>query len=752
MINTSKLSKFSAVAMGLRARESMMKYSGVFAAATIFISSIGGMAYVADQVQKKQRHNALVLSALSAEMALTQQISKNILLLQREWRDGQRINAAELSELLAARARFESLVDGLSGKAIVAEAPPLGPEHADGLNRLAKAFAPLGAQIDILGRAQELVVQGRERAGARGEWLSKRKAFSLVSTLGREDDVPNAFVNAPGAFKARQTEESAAAAAVSEQVTKTANAFNNYAGDLFAGARALHSKVGADIAAAEERDALAQLRIALLGAGLSLLALGYFVRRIVASHAVIDKSAREHTAMMQTIRSGLFLIDKDWNVLSRPSAYTRNIFGETFAEGSNLMDALSLSVGPDDLGDAKRFTDILCSRLDLSSAAIEKLNPLGHLSMRGPSGELHVGFHFEQVLDAAGRLGALLVSVADSTEQIKLKAELDRAVLVNKEQLKLLSVLADAPDSSAVLGLVVELMVWVAERVADIKQDTAMGPARVASMGALVHETHTYKGRARDSGLTPIGHLLHDLEETLVGATKSGAVSPAILAGVLARLSDILDALSVYRAVLGARGYGKEVQTLAAEIERVAIGQAHRSGKDIVFSVSSGAEDAPEARLPEPMRRVLRDALVHLVKNAVIHGIEFKPERVAAGKRPMGGLTLGFKVEGGFYCCSLFDDGRGVDTEALRQKLASMEGGEGRAAALSREELLRSVFNDGLSTLSDVDEDAGRGIGLAACKRAIEAAGGGIEVISLDGKGCGFKIRLPMRRGGDARL
>ncbi|MEO8183729.1 MAG: ATP-binding protein, partial [Deltaproteobacteria bacterium] len=131
-------------------------------------------------------------------------------------------------------------------------------------------------------------------------------------------------------------------------------------------------------------------------------------------------------------------------------------------------------------------------------------------------------------------------------------------------------------------------------------------------------------------------------------------------------------------------------------------------------------------------------ALVHLVRNAVDHGLEFPAERAAAGKAEEARLSFCASQGQGRTRIEVSDDGRGVDWERVRT-LA-----EGRGLpANSRAELTRALFAPNLSTRTEVSDTSGRGVGLDAVRAEVERLGGCIEIESEPGEGCRFVVQVP---------
>ena len=139
------------------------------------------------------------------------------------------------------------------------------------------------------------------------------------------------------------------------------------------------------------------------------------------------------------------------------------------------------------------------------------------------------------------------------------------------------------------------------------------------------------------------------------------------------------------------------------------------------------------------------DPLLHLVQNAVTHGIEDVEERRTRGKPATGGVMLDAHPQGGFVFVEVADDGRGIDTEALRRR-AVAHGllDADAAAALSEDEALELIFVPGLSTASTVTTASGRGIGMDVVRTNVRRLGGEVEVRTVPGAGARFTLKLPL--------
>jgi chemosensory pili system protein ChpA (sensor histidine kinase/response regulator) len=139
------------------------------------------------------------------------------------------------------------------------------------------------------------------------------------------------------------------------------------------------------------------------------------------------------------------------------------------------------------------------------------------------------------------------------------------------------------------------------------------------------------------------------------------------------------------------------------------------------------------------------DPLLHLVQNAVVHGLETPDERRARGKAAAGTVTLTASHRGAFVVVEVADDGRGIDADRLRRRaLAQGFVTSEAAAALSDHDALELIFRPGFSTAAEVTTTAGRGVGMDVVRTNVGRLNGEIEVSTEPGAGTRFTLRLPL--------
>jgi two-component system chemotaxis sensor kinase CheA len=174
------------------------------------------------------------------------------------------------------------------------------------------------------------------------------------------------------------------------------------------------------------------------------------------------------------------------------------------------------------------------------------------------------------------------------------------------------------------------------------------------------------------------------------------------------------------------------------KMHRVARDLSRKSGKDVELVTDDG-----ETEIDRHMVDILNDVLVHMVRNAIDHGIETPEEREMAGKSPAGTVRLKAFHSGGSVVVELQDDGRGMNREKIFQKAVQSEIVDPESQ-LSDNEVFNLIFAPGLSTSEEVTDVSGRGVGMDVVRKGIEALHGRIDINTEQGNGSTFTVRLPL--------
>lgn len=234
-----------------------------------------------------------------------------------------------------------------------------------------------------------------------------------------------------------------------------------------------------------------------------------------------------------------------------------------------------------------------------------------------------------------------------------------------------------------------------------------------------------------DNLINLVGELVIAGATTTALASKDGNTALQESTAVLSRLvEEIRDSALRMRMV--------PIGETFSRFPRVVRDVSRELGKEIELKISGG-----ETELDKSMVEHIGDPLMHLVRNAIDHGIEPSATRIATGKPATGTLHLNAFHDSGSVVLEVRDDGGGLDRNRIRTK-AIERGLITEDTVLADRDLLRLIFEPGFSTAAEVTNLSGRGVGMDVVKRNIEAMRGTIELESAENVGTTIRLRLPL--------
>jgi two-component system, chemotaxis family, sensor kinase CheA len=246
---------------------------------------------------------------------------------------------------------------------------------------------------------------------------------------------------------------------------------------------------------------------------------------------------------------------------------------------------------------------------------------------------------------------------------------------------------------------------------------TSKVPAPVAARVPTIRVDAAKVDRMLDSvGETVLHH--RRLEHALGSTVQEGRLVSEELDTGERLLGDLQDSVVQMRTL--------PLSTITSPFPRAIRDLAAEEGKEAELTISGA-----ETQLDRTILEGISETIVHVLRNAVAHGIEAPAEREAAGKRRAGRIELHASQRGGMVAIAVSDDGRGVSADLL-------------ARAEEAGSLADLLAETGFSTAAEVTEVAGRGVGLDAVKRSVESLGGGLEVQSETGGGTEVTLLLPL--------
>jgi two-component system chemotaxis sensor kinase CheA len=322
------------------------------------------------------------------------------------------------------------------------------------------------------------------------------------------------------------------------------------------------------------------------------------------------------------------------------------------------------------------------------------------------------------------------------------KAAIDDVFMFVQDEMKLtLTPLAETDVAASV-----PVPVPVPMTVPELKSATEISPpVATEPVAAAPERRRDEPRRADDRGIATVRVQAERLDELMdrVGelviaqarlsqlAAAGDDLSIKMIAEEIERL-----AASLRDTTMGARMV--PIGSLFGRFRRLIHDLSRDLGKPVEF-VTSGED----TELDKTMIECLADPLVHLIRNAIDHGIEATEKRAAAGKTEQGRIELTAIHSGAQVLVTVVDNGGGLNTARIRAK-AEEQGLIAPGAAMSDQDIHQFLFHPGFSTAQTVSALSGRGVGMDVVKRTIEAMRGSIDLSTTPGKGTTVTLRLPL--------
>lgn len=452
--------------------------------------------------------------------------------------------------------------------------------------------------------------------------------------------------------------------------------------------------------------------------------------------AALNRRTEDMKRLLDHAEQGFLTLDRTMVPSAERSAAVEEWFGG-IAPGERWADVLARHDG-----DAGAWFEVGFDEL------LEGLMPaevvVAQLPRRLQLDERHLAFDYQVLLDEDGGVGGLFVVIDDVT--LAMEAEVAEAWQHETTQV-IVKIVADR-------GGFAEFF----EEASDLVR-------------ALVHGTddpalerrwlHTLKGNCAVFGLATVSTACHNLESSVIAGERLLSEEERErladvwvdvverFGGMVDDLHDTLDvSLEEQEALVQAIARRSPRLDLIAQVARWRQEPMRRRLDRIREQVERLAERLGkeplevelrhgDLRLPRETFAPFWTTLVHVVRNAIDHGLEDPDERAAAGKGP-GTIRLATYHEGHDVVVAIGDDGRGIDWDAVARKAAAAGLSHG-----SHEARVEALFADGLSTKETATATSGRGVGMGAVRAAVHDLGGQIEVEAEPGAGTTFRFRFP---------
>ena len=527
----------------------------------------------------------------------------------------------------------------------------------------------------------------------------------------------------------------------------------------------------------------------------------FFVRRLRDTDAEALAARRETQEIMETVNTGLFLLDKDLNIGQQHSRALNGIIGSDRLSGENFADVLRGRISDKDLKTTRQFIEQLYNPR-VKEKLVDSLNPLHKVMLHNTSGEesatsRFLDFKFSRVYEDKD-IARILVNVNDVSDAVYLEQSLEKERSQNDMQIEMLTTILNV--NPKIINEFISNTKTHIEKMNNILKNPGSSQFELeGKLKAIYREMHSLKGEASALKLHSFTKIASDAEDKLDALQNQGKLSGNNFLQLAVHLDDLLS-LSNTIETLGKRinqatpnaannlnsnsnsnlnsnakpvapiktvAQTSVVQAQVADVALKAINT--EGGNEIDLSDESDdehlayyqdfAEDIAvrqgkqvqlnghnlaNINIPERLKQPIKEISIQLLRNAVVHGIESPEARQSAGKSVVGSIDLEMQRDDQSLIIALQDDGQGIDYEGIRHKLiADGRFGEEEASQMTHGDLLKTLFASGFSTKEHADEDGGRGVGLDVIKALVKEHNGKLNVNTELGKMTRFVITLP---------
>ena len=461
------------------------------------------------------------------------------------------------------------------------------------------------------------------------------------------------------------------------------------------------------------------------------------------------KAERDEFAIMKdSLKTSLFLIDKDLIIQDNYSRLLENTLGIINLNCRKFTDLLASSLTGAEISTISDFFDMVLERR-FDADMLDDINPIQELNYISNEGGAPKTLRcaFAPINRASGET-VILCNIEDITAKVELQKQFQREEAKHQEEMNtLFEVLQIAPE---VFNDFIEDAEYEFETINNILKNS-----RVSSKGTLAtifQSIHAIKANSIILGLNNYSQKLHEIESYIKDLQAKADVGFDDMLCLTVRIESVMGDKDNFRKsvekikAFSIDGVRKNTADILLEnLNRTAERAALSSGKKVEMD-TSGIDAAAIESAP---RRLVKEVLLQLVRNAVFHGIESPDERLAKGKKESGLVAVSVNIENERIHIKLQDDGKGLNFEKIRQRAEQMHLIRKNEKIEDKNRIYQAIFIPGFSTAGSEGIYAGRGVGLDLVRSRIKEHNGTIKIQTEAGKGSIFHIFLPLQNSGE---
>jgi len=457
----------------------------------------------------------------------------------------------------------------------------------------------------------------------------------------------------------------------------------------------------------------------------------------------LNRFKEESDAIFGAVDHGLCLLDEYGNIGQRVSNATYQIFETEQLSGRSFVDLMRPLITEKDLKTLTSFLQLQFNKKSLKSQ-LDKFNPLKKIEITlnwdgNKFKNKHLGFDFERILEG-GEVAAILVTITDVTETVALEQELKRAGEEQEKKTALILEIIQSDNNELELFLkkTDKALNDINQMLQDKGVDSETADSNKEIVESVFRNIHNIKGNASMLGLDTVVDITHEVESNLVKLREKPQVKGEEFLSSLIKLATLRECLDDYEEITHSilKDFANNTTKAAKSVDNMTLSQklstdistftsqlAEKNGKKVFTRCSLEMDEISTSGIAE-----IKDIMIQIARNTVVHGIETPATRASLGKLIEGSFNITCEHDTSTdnvlgkpaYKFTFRDDGAGLDLEALRDRAVELKIKTAKEAKSMNEAQLASlIFEPSFSMKEEANKDAGHGMGMDIIRQKI---------------------------------
>lgn len=492
-------------------------------------------------------------------------------------------------------------------------------------------------------------------------------------------------------------------------------------------------------------DALRSLISSALKGGLLSQEREKLTSEIMTKKESLEIAKSETDTILKNVDEGLFLLDENYIIGSQYSSELENLLNDSKIPQRSLFDLLRNKINESDLKNCKDYLSLLFDN-SVDVSVMDELNPMTEIKFSDDDKDdiKYLNFVFKKIDSFRGNKDDIFAKVKDITKEIILAEELKKAQTKTTRQLKMIVSLMHVDPI-----MLHDFIDSTSSELKFITESFHVSNNFKNALNKIARSVHMVKGNASLLQLDYIVDIVHEYEDKIKALIEKSNISKKDMTKLendLQEIRYIFDEISTSIEKMG-KIYSQVTSSQENKMDKVIqsiIILIKEIGDELDKRVNFIYNKFDINTIPAKYIILLKDILIQLVRNSLVHGIESKEERIKLNKPALGKIEISSNVRGDSFCVTYRDDGRGIQVNKLKH--LSVNSGKYKPDDVekwSQEKLINTIFGAGISTADTVSKAAGRGVGMGLIKEKLDSYNGKIEIDTREGEYCEFSILLP---------